>query len=311
MKFSVIVPVYNVERYLAKCLDSILTQSYDDYEIIVVNDGSPDNSQAIIDEYAAKYPEKIKAFKKENGGLSDARNFGIQKAQGDYLLFIDSDDYVAENLLKELDAVISKEGPDMVRFSGQVIYEDGREGERIFCPAFSVYSGEKALDRLIDNKQYFEPAWLYAYRRDFWQKNCFAFSTGRYHEDFGLTPEVILKAEKFVATEYVGYNYVQSDFSIIRNADYDKTIAKANDILYHTLRLRGIAEALSLSELTRKKFESILANAAINQIKLLKSADRKRYISRLKSEKIFDMLLEDNIKRKLKKIYLKIRYGAF
>ena len=108
MTFSVIVPVYNVEKYLAKCLDSILAQTYSDFEIIVVNDGSPDNSQQIIDEYAKNYPDKIKPFIKANGGLSDARNFGVEKASGEYLLFVDSDDYIAEKLLENLHKVIKE-----------------------------------------------------------------------------------------------------------------------------------------------------------------------------------------------------------
>ena len=79
MTFSVIIPVYNVERYLAKCIDSLLAQSCKDYEIIVVNDGSPDGSQSIIDSYTARYPDLIKGFVKENGGLSDARNYGVER----------------------------------------------------------------------------------------------------------------------------------------------------------------------------------------------------------------------------------------
>ena len=85
MKVSVILPVYNVEKYLNKCLDSLINQSLDNFEIIVVNDGSPDNSQKIIDEYVSKYPKIVKSYIKENGGLSDARNYGIKKAQGDLL----------------------------------------------------------------------------------------------------------------------------------------------------------------------------------------------------------------------------------
>ena len=93
-KVSIIVPVYNVEEYLEKCLDSLVNQTLQDIEIIVVNDGSPDNSQQIIDAYIEKYPDKIKGFIKENGGLSDARNYGITKASADYIGFVDSDDYM-------------------------------------------------------------------------------------------------------------------------------------------------------------------------------------------------------------------------
>lgn len=94
MKVSVIVPVYNTGKYLPKCLDSLVKQTLDDIEIIVVNDGSPDDSQRIIDGYQSRYPQ-IKGFVKENGGVGDARNFGIARAAGDFIFFVDSDDSVA------------------------------------------------------------------------------------------------------------------------------------------------------------------------------------------------------------------------
>ena len=109
MKFSIIVPVYNVEKYLSKCLDSVINQTNQDFEVIVVNDGSPDNSQKIIYEYVEKYPDKIKGFIKENGGLSDARNYGIARASGEYIIFLDSDDYIDEHLLEKLDEKIKED----------------------------------------------------------------------------------------------------------------------------------------------------------------------------------------------------------
>ena len=96
MKFSIIVPVYNVEKYLKRCLDSIQNQTYDNFEVIIVNDGSPDHSQEIIDEYV-KHDDRFLSYQKENGGLSDARNYGVKYATGDYLLFVDSDDYVSSD----------------------------------------------------------------------------------------------------------------------------------------------------------------------------------------------------------------------
>lgn len=100
-KVSVIVPVYNVELYLEKCLLSLVKQTLDEIEIIIVNDGSKDGSQKIIDDFSTKYPNKIKSFTKENGGLSDARNFGLDHASGDFIGFVDSDDYVFEGCLKK------------------------------------------------------------------------------------------------------------------------------------------------------------------------------------------------------------------
>ena len=113
VKVSVIVPVYNVYDYLGKCLDSLVNQTLKDIEIIVVNDGSPDNSEEIIDIYKKKY-KCIKAYKKENGGLSDARNYGIKRAQGEYIAFIDSDDYVDTQMLEKMYQKAKKDNLDIV-----------------------------------------------------------------------------------------------------------------------------------------------------------------------------------------------------
>lgn len=101
-KISVIVPVYNTEQYLETCLNSIINQTYKDIEIIVVNDGTKDNSQDIINRFSNKYPQLIKSYIKENGGLSDTRNYGIEKSTGQYITFIDSDDYISHDMLEKL-----------------------------------------------------------------------------------------------------------------------------------------------------------------------------------------------------------------
>ncbi len=102
IKVSVIVPIYNVEQYLPRCIESLLNQTLDNYEIILVNDGSPDQSQKIIDQYQKMYPDKIVGLIKENGGLSDARNYGIPYAKGEYISFLDSDDYVDCTFLEKM-----------------------------------------------------------------------------------------------------------------------------------------------------------------------------------------------------------------
>lgn len=101
-KVSVVVPVYNTEAFLVDCLDSLVNQTLDEIEIVVVNDGSPDGSQAIIDDYAARYPDKIVALSKPNGGLGSARNAGIARATGRYIGFVDSDDFVEPDMYQHL-----------------------------------------------------------------------------------------------------------------------------------------------------------------------------------------------------------------
>ena len=114
IKVSVIVPVYNVEKYIDKCLDSLVNQTLKDIEIIVVNDGTPDNSQKIIDKYVKKYPNKVKSFIKENGGLGSARNLGMEYAKGEYISFVDSDDWIDFDALEKMYDLAKKEKSDIV-----------------------------------------------------------------------------------------------------------------------------------------------------------------------------------------------------
>ena len=114
VKVSVIIPVWNVEKYIAKCLDSLLNQTLKEIEIIVVNDGSPDNSQKIIDKYVKKYPNKVKSFIKENGGQGSARNYGLDMANGEYISFIDSDDWIDKDALEKMYNLAKKKNSDIV-----------------------------------------------------------------------------------------------------------------------------------------------------------------------------------------------------
>mgnify|MGYP004494858807 CR=1 FL=1 len=123
-KVSIIVPVYNVEEYLDKCLNSLVNQTLKDIEIIVVNDGTRDNSQDIIDKYKEKFPKLIKAYKKENGGLSSARNYGLDKASGEYISFIDSDDYIDVNMMKEMYNKAHDNNFDVVVCDMEYIYKN-------------------------------------------------------------------------------------------------------------------------------------------------------------------------------------------
>ena len=130
-KVSVIVPVYNVENYITKCLESLVSQTLQDMEIIIVNDGSTDNSQQIIDNFVKKYPEKIKAFIKDNGGLSDARNFGIDRAIGEFIGFVDSDDYVTPTMFEQMYLLGKKNNAEMVICNLQKVNERGEITQKL------------------------------------------------------------------------------------------------------------------------------------------------------------------------------------
>lgn len=309
-KFSLIVPVYNTEKYLEKCLNSIINQTFDDYEVIVVNDGSTDNSEKIIDDFCNKYTN-IKKLNKENGGLSDARNKGISVAEGEYLLFIDSDDYIENNLLYNINDIIKEKDYDLIKFGYDLVYENKIENTNNFV-FDKEYNGEEVFKKMVANKNPFEMAWLYAYKRSFWNNYYFSYPKGYYHEDLGLTPKIILKAKSFYSIYYIGYHYVQMGSSITRGNDYKKIIKRAYDVLYHFDNLYNeINNDEDISLETKKIFNSYISNALIMKIDNLKEKDRKEFIKKLKERHVFDLLISDNLKHKLKKCFLKLKYFRY
>ena len=136
-KVSVIIPVYNVQEYLRDCLESLVNQTIkNDLEVIIVNDGSKDKSQNIIDEYVEKYPELFKSYIKENGGQGSARNYGVKKASGEYIGFVDSDDYIENDMYEILYNEGIKKKLDIVVCDMAWVYEDGRKESRETLPRF-------------------------------------------------------------------------------------------------------------------------------------------------------------------------------
>jgi glycosyltransferase involved in cell wall biosynthesis len=184
---SIIIPVYNVEQYLRDCLNSVLVQTYPDYEVICVNDGSTDGSMAILEEYQRKYPQ-ITIISQTNKGLSAARNAGIQAAKGDYIFFLDSDDWIEPDTLKILAEKQSSE--DMVCFNGRRYFEDGRTEESDSGIEETQMIGWEYYNKyaLLPRKFHFVCSVLRLYRREYLLKNTLFFEEGIYHEDNLFTP---------------------------------------------------------------------------------------------------------------------------
>ena len=308
-KFSIIVPVYNVENYLKKCLDSIINQTYKSFEIIIVNDGSTDNSQEIIDKYSEEYPNDIKAFQKKNGGLSDARNFGVLKSNGDYILFVDSDDYIDELLLEKLNDIIVKENfSDIIGFSLESVDGENNHIEKIEKPEFYNLTGEEAIIKLINSKKYFESVCYYAYKRKFWIENKFMFYTNKYHEDFGLIPIVILKAKNVSCINFVGYYYFQTQNSITRNNDIEKEKKRAYDLLFHFDYIRSQICNMKISDINViDVLNNYIAGALLYRLNNINKLYKKGYKNELKNRKIYKFFPSKNLKEKIKKILLFIR----
>ena len=301
MKFSIVVPVYNVEKYLEKCLKSIQNQTYDNFEVIIVNDGSTDNSKEIIRSFV-KDP-RFKSFNKKNGGLSDARNFGVKYTTGDFLLFIDSDDYIDKNLLTKLNNVIEQYNPDIIKFNFIDVIEDKeyKHFEKI------TVSKEVKLTELI-NFDYFEPACSYCYKINFYKENNFQFEIGKYHEDYGLIPLILLKSKSIYYLNYFGYFYVKRENSIINNNN--KREKRAEDTLYFSLKnIRIIKKEKGIDNDTKDLLLNFYANGAINKLKSVEN--KKKYRRKLKDNKLYKYLIDKNCKQIIKKIICKISYDLY
>ena len=222
MLFSIIIPIYNVEAYLKECLDSILSQDFDDVELICVNDGSTDGSLAILKEYAADYSEKVCIFTQPNAGLSAARNKAMAEARGEYLLFLDSDDWLTACSLQKLAEIIKSESPDIIAFNSELYYES----ENRTVPNLSF---NHLYDRVFeDGMGYFSyfvglrnwgpsAVCFYVFKRDLLIKNKLQFEPGLLHEDELFMPQALYYGgQTRVVTDTV-YCYRMRSGSIIHN----------------------------------------------------------------------------------------------
>lgn len=294
-KFSIIIPVYNVEKYIKKCVDSVFNQTFKDYEVIVVNDGTPDKSMELIKDY------DVTIINQKNQGLSSARNNAVKKAKGDYIIFLDSDDYWRKDLLKEINKSL-KNNPDVVRFQIQEIFEDQDGILEHKEKGFEGLNGVDAFNTIC-NYHYLENACCYAIKRKYFEKNKFEFKKGKIHEDFGLLPLVIIKADIVNSIEYIGYNYLQRKTSIMGNKSYEKTIKKVSDMFEH---YKFLINEIDKTNIDSKVFKSFVANSTILKICELKGKEYKEFKRKLKEEKVYDNLLIDTLPRKIKKQLLKI-----
>lgn len=301
IKYSFIVPVYNTEKYLKKCLDSLVNQTYKDFEIIVVNDGSTDKSSSIISKYQKKY-KNIIVIDKENEGLSMARNRGVQKSSGKYIIFVDSDDYVSNKLLEEVDKKI--DDSDILRFQIATEDEEYIKINEYHEEGFESMCGYDAF-KYLSSYHFVEPAWCYVIRKNYYIENKFSFKKGVYHEDFGLIPYVIYKARKVKSVDFIGYYYIQRNGSIMNNNDYKKTVKKAFDMLEQYKTMRLFAKNINRKNNLDDYFLSYISNSVIVKARELKKDEKKVYINELKKLNVFDGVLVNTRIRRFKKYLMK------
>lgn len=248
MKFSVVVPVYNVENYLEKCLTSLQMQNFADYEVICVNDGSTDGGRKILAEWASQWA-KIKVIDRENGGLSAARNTGLEAVRGDYVVFVDSDDWVEPTLLSRL--AIESNGEDMICFACQKSDNSARDSlidEQ--SDGWSYYNRHALEQREVP----FVCVWQRCYRREFLLENGLCFREGILHEDNEFTPRACLKAKHIKVIPDVLYNYRVRPGSIMTTRGLrskESLITIGNELSEMFVKERGIDKTIVYGALTQ------------------------------------------------------------
>lgn len=239
-KLTVMIPVYNVEGYLRKCLDSVIYPQLDDYEIVIVNDGSTDSSGNICAEYAAQYPTLIRVITTENGGLGKARDVGIDAARGEYILFIDSDDYLAENALPEMLEYLRQDF-DMLFFDIRSVNESGKLLKYIHGCAIE---GEFTLDSYPELLFEMPSAWNKIYRRSLFTDNGIYYPARVWYEDMYVTPHLYAKCAKMLSVHKPWHNYLQRAGSITNNSNTQRNleIIPAVNAMLDAYRAEGLFE---------------------------------------------------------------------
>lgn len=232
MKLSYIVPVYKVEKYLNECIDSILAQSMDDYEIILVNDGSPDNCPAICVGYEVRYPDRIRVVHKKNGGLASSRNAGLRVAKGDYIFFVDSDDFLKEDRVKDLYEAAVRFDADVLQTSYFVLNTHTNEETMVR----TTFETDRVLTHTdmerelcyVSSKKRVVFVWRNLYKRKFLKDNKITFEEDLLMvEDGPFNMEAYSKAKRFVAVDIPVLCYRLRQGSLQRQRyvpDYDKWI---------------------------------------------------------------------------------------
>lgn len=214
-EISVIVPVYNAEKYVKRCLDSLVDQDFKrGYEIVVINDGSTDSSLEIVERLAALY-KNIRVFSQKNSGLSAARNAGIARARGKYLMFTDSDDYVGREYLSAMYRASEQSGADITCCNYRNVFEGSNFSMGcIFRHRPGVFDSEKMIRALIVDITMRAYAWNKIYRRELFTKHGVTYPEGKYFEDVATTPKLFFYAKKIAVIQDELYNYVQRKGSI-------------------------------------------------------------------------------------------------
>lgn len=299
IRFSVIIPVYNIENFIKQSIESVLNQSYNNYEIILVNDGSTDKSKSICDSYSDKY-SFIKTIHKTNGGLSSARNVGIKAAVGDYLMFLDGDDFLSQDALMNFKDIIVK-SPDVEIVIGKMIKYYSNQTRIVesftYPDEYNRLGGREVLEKLFkDIPVIIWSACRSIYSRKFFQENKFYFKEGITSEDLELIPKVFLRAKKIEINNIPFYYYRLGRINSIINVVNPKRFQDIMDIidgyfvllneidLYHSSLGKAFIEQLAnvysryllLTHQLPKEYRNDILNAMLKNKDLLEYSTNVR-----------------------------------
>lgn len=295
-KISIVVPVYNVEEFLPRCVESILKQSYKNLEILLIDDGSTDNSGTLCDNYA-KNNQNIRVYHKKNGGLSDARNYGIEKATGNYIAFIDSDDYIAEDYCKILYNNLIKYEADIsicafIKTDGK---NDNIEENK---EQITTYTGIDKQKNILNHMNTITTvAWNKLYRKEMWDN--LRYPKGKINEDEFVVHYLMHKAKKVVYTNIILYYYYQRANSIMKK----KFSSERFDVIdAFQERWQFYKEHKEYKELEGKAYclymKMIISNYILSKKNKLQN-DKKKLLERYREEYKNKKMIT-NIKEKIK-----------
>lgn len=278
---SVIIPVYNVQEYLSECLESVRKQTYENLEIFLVDDGSKDSSGAMCDQYALE-DSRIKVIHKENGGLSSARNAALDVATGEYITFVDSDDYLADDYVEYLYDLLKSNNADLSICHMTEFYDDEakKKDSKQEESQISVMSSDQALKRFLLQKNLFASAWCKLYKRELFAET--RYPIGYYYEDMAIIHKIFLDSDKIVWSNQKKYFYRQRRNSIMNE--------KFNRKKLHRIE---IAEQMKEEILTVKPElkSAVYVRCFIANIQTLRELPDKKEYSVYKAE------INENIKK--------------